>query len=138
MVPRPVARGKFRWERLAFFVWWSLNFHKFILFSSVAFLLKGRRGTKQRQGSQGWGRGRRGPPSRPAGLAFVCWGGGGRCRRVDVRKTGTGGERLCPRVGGGHRERVSDICDSLVFSTPPPIPFSDELGSGLQVPESLA
>lgn len=77
MVPRPVARGKFRWERLAFFVWWSLNFHKFILFSSVAFLLKGRRGTKQRQGSQGWGRGRRGPPSRPAGLAFVCWGVGG-------------------------------------------------------------
>lgn len=103
MVPRPVAWGKFRWERLAFFVRWSLNFHKFILFSSVAFLLKGRRGKKHRQGSQGWGRGRRGPPSRQALLAFVCWGWGGgragRCRRVDVRKTGTGGERVCPGLG---------------------------------------
>lgn len=69
--------GKFQWERLTFFVPWSLNFHKFILFSSVAFLPKGRRGTKHQQGSQGWGRGLEGglPPASPAGLCLL--GGGG-------------------------------------------------------------
>lgn len=92
MVPRPVARGKFRWERLAFFVRWSLNFHKFILFSSVAFLLKGRRGAKQRQGSQGWGRGRRGPPS-PRPCRSLSAGGGevspsGREENRDWRRKG--------------------------------------------------
>lgn len=76
-VPCPVVLGKFQWERLAFFVEWSLNFHKFILFSpAVSFLLKGCRGAFMSTGKVAMcsDRGLDGASYRPGPAAFVCWG----------------------------------------------------------------
>lgn len=70
--------GMLQWECLAFFVEWSLNFLKFILFSSVvSFLLKGCRGTfastRKVAGFRIVGQ-MGGPPPPQAQLAFVSWG----------------------------------------------------------------
>lgn len=130
--------GMLQWECLAFFVEWSLNFLKFILFSSVvSFLLKGCRGTfaSTRKVAGFWIVGQMGglPPPGPVGFCQLG------VRRMEVRETGTGRGRVRSQgVGGRPSRAILDIYDSLVSLTPSRIPSLPNLRAACGSPESLA
>lgn len=104
--------GTLQWECLAFFVEWSLNFLKFILFSSVvSFFLKGCEGTftstRKVAGFRIVGR-MGGPPPppprpRPARPGWLLSAGGS---QNESEKNGLEEEGFVLKgLGGGRRER---------------------------------